>query len=888
MATVLTPAEIKQKITDWITTNGQGDITGAHLNTILAAIMDYVGVGYAFMGEAPASAPSPDVPSAYLAAPGTYTNYESGDTVIPEGSIAVLKFDGSAWSKSVIKVCDPVSVSQNTSTGGTELIIGNTKVASLDDVFNINVYFDRASYYNSMDSAVAAIPLSKRKIGLVITYLLEDGWKIAQYIGNSLTDDDFGNRDNWTVFDCDEIVSVPFWMQVTLDKTGKIIQGINREGKKVFIPLIIQGTTFETKKDALGRAEIIVDKSGRIVSYRDKNGVLNECVGIKSNGISLTDKGMTQFQKDLRDSGFNSGTGDWSNYVSDDGDNPLCIPVPQCAMLNIISDFDLTQLSKASRGGTAGVDYDIPTRIQFYDMQGNYFEKMSAMSGQGDSTMMFKKKNIALDLFDSEVGGDAFAVQFGGWVPQDSFHLKAYTNDAFHCVGLAAYKIHHKILSTRNINDRFPYNVFADKWGNIDWEGDYSNMIDGHKKISDNYDFSAKCSPDGFPVIVYQNGNFFGIYCWQIKKNRKNYHLNKNTATNVHLDGILSAATIWAANGDNSKIGWENGGTGFEIRNPKDSNLILMDGTQYDADFNPGELIDETSPYYNADNPKHVISKNTKACIVNLSKYMTELKALEAVYINASGAAKETALTALKSGIEERFNVSFMIDYLITVNVLQDDDSVAKNWQWVTWNGIQWCPCLYDCDLSFGNSVGGNVLFPANNIYVGANAGNVIYDDRPTYWIYEYYREELEARYKELRDNNILSADSIVNELEKLVRAIGENNYERENSKWVDSPCNRDSGLNSDYWELISNWAQGPVTYDDSHSYSIGDECVYGEDGSAYWTYRFRCKQACQGEKPCITYNNVIAYLGRYDSLYRVYAWEKQKIDLLDSMFNYN
>lgn len=109
MATVLTPAEIKQKIEDWITTNGSHEITGAHLNTILAAIMDYVGVGYALRDTAPASAPSPDVPSAYLAGPGTYTNYESGDTVIPEGSLAILKYDGSAWSKSVIKVCDPVS-----------------------------------------------------------------------------------------------------------------------------------------------------------------------------------------------------------------------------------------------------------------------------------------------------------------------------------------------------------------------------------------------------------------------------------------------------------------------------------------------------------------------------------------------------------------------------------------------------------------------------------------------------------------------------------------------------------------------------------------------------------------------------------------------------------
>ena len=157
MATVLTPAEIKQKITDWITTNGQGDITGAHLNTILAAIMDYVGVGYALRGTAPASAPSPDVPSAYLAGPGTYTNYESGDTVIPEGSIAVLKYDGSAWSKSVIKVCDPVSVSQNTKTGHIDITVGSTTtpLPSVDDLSSDNI-IEQGTDYSQPQSGIVS------------------------------------------------------------------------------------------------------------------------------------------------------------------------------------------------------------------------------------------------------------------------------------------------------------------------------------------------------------------------------------------------------------------------------------------------------------------------------------------------------------------------------------------------------------------------------------------------------------------------------------------------------------------------------------------------------------------------------------------------------------
>ena len=76
MATVLTPDEIKQKIQDWITNFGGKEITGAHLNAILSAIMDYVGVGFAFKDSAPAAAPSSDVPVVYIAGPGTYTGYE--------------------------------------------------------------------------------------------------------------------------------------------------------------------------------------------------------------------------------------------------------------------------------------------------------------------------------------------------------------------------------------------------------------------------------------------------------------------------------------------------------------------------------------------------------------------------------------------------------------------------------------------------------------------------------------------------------------------------------------------------------------------------------------------------------------------------------------------
>jgi len=153
----LTPSQIIEKINAWVNTNGEKQNTGAHLNIILNAIMEYVGVGYAFMGEAPSSAPSPDVPVLYFAGPGSYTGYASSAVDVPDGSIGLFTFNGSAWSPDVIKVVDPISISQNVDTGHTDITIGSitTSVASVQDVSQLgqqitnNGYVDTSGIINS-------------------------------------------------------------------------------------------------------------------------------------------------------------------------------------------------------------------------------------------------------------------------------------------------------------------------------------------------------------------------------------------------------------------------------------------------------------------------------------------------------------------------------------------------------------------------------------------------------------------------------------------------------------------------------------------------------------------------------------------------------------------
>ena len=106
-----------------VKTNCTGAITGAILQTTLLGTIEELTVGFQFMGVAtPETTPdSNDKKEFYLGFAGTYANFGSSVTV-PEGSVILFKKNDGAWSSQVVKIADPVSVSQNTlSIGGQEV-----------------------------------------------------------------------------------------------------------------------------------------------------------------------------------------------------------------------------------------------------------------------------------------------------------------------------------------------------------------------------------------------------------------------------------------------------------------------------------------------------------------------------------------------------------------------------------------------------------------------------------------------------------------------------------------------------------------------------------------------------------------------------------------------
>ena len=90
-------SNLKSSIDTNIKTNGNEEITGAILNTVLNSMVTSLGAGYQFMGVATTSTNpgTPDAKVFYLAyTPGTYTNFNG----IAVTGLCVLKYD-TAWSK---------------------------------------------------------------------------------------------------------------------------------------------------------------------------------------------------------------------------------------------------------------------------------------------------------------------------------------------------------------------------------------------------------------------------------------------------------------------------------------------------------------------------------------------------------------------------------------------------------------------------------------------------------------------------------------------------------------------------------------------------------------------------------------------------------------------
>ena len=322
------------------------------------------------------------------------------------------------------------------------------------------------------------------------------------------------------------------------------------------------------------------------------------------------------------------------------------------------------------------------------------FEKHTKIKVQGSSSLVYEKKNYTINFYEDDSFEEKSKIDMQkGWGKQSKYNLKANWIDKTHSRNIVSARLAGKI---------------QEKYGVL-------NDLPNHGSI------------DGFPVEVYINNEFLGIYTWNIPKDEWMFNIDKNNPDHIVLEG-----------------GWYTDYTNFK------KYLDGFDGTGWEAEA--GESNKETVTNFNR--------------LVN--------------FINNSSDEE------FVRDFDNYLNKEATLNYLIMLYLIEGIDNTGKNMMLLTYdNGQTWYPCLYDLDSTWGTWTDGTLnesykILPEDDI-ADHSTNNLITRMLKT------MPNEIASRWFELR-KDIFSKESILKEFESFRNSIPEESFQKEQERWKDIP----------------------------------------------------------------------------------------------------
>lgn len=619
------------------------------------------------------------------------------------------------------------------------------------------------------------------------------------------------------------------YLAVEQDAEGKVLSATNSDGSHYLYKVKSETipTEFEHIEDPEGRTEITTDAENKVLGFRDKEGIRHE-EKIATKKVFFEGNGISELINDLKDAGFS-----FKEQIDLSDVTDIVVPIPNCvAKVNFIAN----QLPTSKTSNLNGF-------MEYWDKDGNYFKKaIKNFSLQGSTSLLAPKKNYAIDLVDS-------TIKFGNLVTQDSFHFKANYYDIVRGKSNLAYDLWLDIINyNRPSYKTKPWLILS--------SGNYT-PYDGESNFDNDFSNEARCTPCGFPVEIYFNGDYLGLFTMNIKKHRDNYNMNKKSASNIMIDPD-SIGDLFRG----ISIPWG----GFELRNPKGLKYQEEhEGTlDYDADLVQAEIMGEDSSFYDASDADCKRTAEVKNHLVSFKNAMAEI---------VSEPTKEK--------IEKVFDIDWMIDFFLWSNLVLDGDGTYRNTQWLMYDGIKMFPSPYDCDQIFGCQWLGNYINKKKrnpqSVVIGYNSHEVPFKN-----IFTLYSDKFKARYAELKDAGIYTTEYVIEKLSTYMKKIGKVAYRREFDKWNETPCYRKPNVN-DGWQFMGDYYEGdsePMPFSESSQYNVGDYVKHGD-------FFYKATASVQGVIPKGNmYTSGPTEGGYFDSLTRIEKWLEMRLIFLDSFFN--
>lgn len=237
---------------------------------------------------------------------------------------------------------------------------------------------------------------------------------------------------------------------------------------------------------------------------------------------------------------------------------------------------------------------------------------------------------------------------------------------------------------------------------------------------------------DGFPCKLYINGEFWGLYTWNIPKD--DWMFNMDSDNPKHM--VLCAE-----------------------RN-NDGNMSVSYSTQFRKLWD-GKDGDEWS--------------------IEVGTLSEQLKTS---FNNAINFVMTSSDEEFKANISNYFDLYSLLDYYIFTYFTCHYDGLGKNMLIGTYDGIHWGTMLYDMDSIFGATYNGGSFMATNRA-----CPSEYQESNSLLWqrIEKCFAKELYDRYTELR-KGALSLGNVITHVEEIYDLIPDRVFNDEKAKWTALP----------------------------------------------------------------------------------------------------
>lgn len=349
-------------------------------------------------------------------------------------------------------------------------------------------------------------------------------------------------------------------------------------------------------------------------------------------------------------------------------------------------------------GSLDGITKENLNTLRFtFDWGDEDFTCYATFKLQGATSISYVKRNYNVKLYSTITLNEKYKINPFGWGKEYKYCLKANYVDFSHA---------------RNI-------VSARLWGQM------AATRDGvHSILADTANYGAI---DGYPVVIYLNGVYHGLYTFNVPKDNWMFDMNDESAR----EAILMAEQATPATLLNRKM-----------------TAVWADGWELE----------------------HCSTADTSWIVPSFNRMVTFLM------------DNKNNRTAIRSRLDDYVDVDAAIDSMLFTFLVHGSDNCGKNILWATYDGEVWIPSVYDLDATWGLYWNGSKFLEPGTVHPATS-------DMPLLWelLLKYYPDEVKDRYFEMRET-VFSEENVRAAFGEYLSSIPAAVREAELKKWSTLP----------------------------------------------------------------------------------------------------